>query len=1040
MFFKEVPSKVNFPELETEILQRWNSEETFQKSLAQRKGCPLYIFYDGPPFATGLPHYGHIMTSYIKDVVPRYFTMRGYSVPRRWGWDCHGLPIEYEAEKELGFKSRAEILEYGIASFNDKCRNLVLKYSGEWKSVVDRMGRWVDFDNSYKTMDSSYMESVLWAFKTLHDRGFTYEGEKVVAYCIRCQTSLSNFEARMDDAFRSRQDPAVTVAFCRRGHPNEKYLVWTTTPWTLPSNVAIAVAREIEYVALRRGDETLWIAAESVGQYPELQDLPEVRRVRGGELVGAEYEPAFPYFRDIPGAFRILEADFVETGTGTGMVHLAPAFGEEDSVVCAAHGLAGPNPVRDDGTYDERVTAFAGMQVFEANPHVIRYLKESGQLFHHASYEHDYPHCWRCDSPLIYRAVKSWFVKAKSLRETMLRQNAKINWVPHHVRDGRFGMWLENAQDWAVSRSRFWGTPVPVWHCDACRAVEVFGSIAELSARSKKEVTDLHRPAIDEVEFPCQHCHGIMHRVPDVFDCWFESGAMPFAHLHYPFENKERFDGNFPGDFIVEYIAQTRGWFYTLVVLASALFDREPFRNVVCHGVLLGEDGRKMSKRLRNYPDPMELIAEYGSDGLRTGLLTSPVVRGADARFSRSGVHDAVRRIHIPLWNTLHFFTAYANIDGFQPSGQVASPSVLDSYLLSKTDALRSRIEEIMARYDFPAIYEAIVDYVTTLSGWYIRLIRRNAWTSDVETGKRMNYETLYIALGAFARLTAPFLPFLAEALYRALGHERSVHLEDWPKPQEKWRHHAVEEEMDQIRSIVYLARRVRDAHNVKHRVPLREVKVAGVPEELLLKNRELLLEEINVKSIGFLESADGIVRSVLKLNYPLLGKRLRGDIKKVGSAIAEGDYRLSADSTVLEVLGYRLEGEEFTARYESSEAGSGVAVDGKVVVVLDLNIDESLIAEANARLLNRHLQDLRKGAGLKYTDRIVASVQAGPLWRDLVERHGGWLREQLLAREIRTETLPNALLTRQVELDGEQVEIALQIDDIAPAEPPPSA
>jgi len=1030
MSLRQVPSKVNFQELELEILKRWNAENTFEQSLAQREGRPLYVFYDGPPFATGLPHYGHIMTSYIKDVVPRYFTMRGYYVPRRWGWDCHGLPIEYEAEKELGFKSRSDILQYGIAAFNEKCRNLVLKYSSEWRSVVDRMGRWVDFEDSYKTMDSSYMESVLWAFKALHERGLTYEGEKVVAYCIRCQTSLSNFEARMDDAFRARQDPAVTVAFRRKGRPSEKFLVWTTTPWTLPSNVAIAVAREVEYVALGCNDETLWVASECVERYPELRGLPELRRVRGGELAGLEYEPLFPYFCDTPRAFQIIEANFVETGTGTGMVHLAPAFGEEDSAACAAYDLMGPNPVRDDGTFDERVAHFAGLKVFDANPLIIRHLKESGNLFQHATYEHDYPHCWRCDSPLIYRAVKSWFVKVKSLRETMLRQNAKISWTPHHVRDGRFGMWLENAQDWAVTRSRFWGTPVPVWNCDGCRSVEVLGSIEEISVRSGRAVNDLHRPAIDEIVFPCRDCPGVMRRVPDVFDCWFESGAMPFAHLHYPFENKARFEGNFPGDFIVEYIAQTRGWFYTLVVLASALFEREPFRNVVCHGVLLGEDGRKMSKRLRNYPDPMELIAEYGSDGLRTGLLSSPVVRGADARFSRSGVHDAVRRIHIPLWNSLHFFTAYAKIDDFTPEGNLNGISVLDSYLLSKTDALRANLEAKMTGYDFPGAYEDITDYVTMLSSWYIRLIRRRTWGTGLASEKRAIYETLFIAFGNFAKLSAPFLPFLAEAVHHTLGHSRSVHLEDWPTPHDLWRNETAEGEMDQIRKVVYLARRVREAHNVKHRMPLREVAVAGVQEHVLSANRELLIEELNVKELRYLSSADGVVSPVLKLNYALLGKRLRGDVKKVGAAIAAGKYQLSPDGTRLDVLDYHLGTDEFTAHYESSQAGSVAAVEGRVVVVLDLNVDEDLISEARARLLNRHLQDLRKEAGLNYTDRIVASVQAGPSWQAIVERHHHWLTEQLLAREIQNRALPDALIRRQVEMDDELVEIALRLED----------
>jgi isoleucyl-tRNA synthetase len=1029
MKFQEVPRDVSFPALEEQVLERWNRDKVFEASIQQRENAPLYVFYDGPPFATGLPHYGHIMTSYIKDVVPRYFTMRGYYVPRRWGWDCHGLPVEYEVEKDLGIRSRSDILAYGIGAFNDACRNTVLRYSREWETIIGRLGRWVDFGNAYKTMDRAYMESVLWSFKRLHERGLTYEGEKVVPYCMRCQTTLSNFEARLDDAFRPRQDPAITVAFRRKGKPGESFLAWTTTPWTLPSNVALAVGPEIEYVAVEKDGETFWLAAASVGRYKRLEGAEERARVRGKELVGAEYEPLLPYFADTPGAFRILEAGFVETETGTGIVHLAPAFGEDDNAVCTAAGISGPNPVQDDGTFDARVRDFAGQTIFEANPHIARHLKELGHLVQHDTYEHNYPHCWRCDTPLIYRAVKSWFVKVTAIKDTMLRLNQQINWIPSHLRDGRFGMWLENARDWAISRARFWGTPVPVWRCGGCEDVEVMGSIAELEARSGKAVSDLHRPAIDEIELPCGKCGGTMTRIPDVLDCWFESGAMPHSQQHYPFENRQIFEENFPGDFIVEYVAQTRGWFYTLVVLASGLFEKEPFRNVVCHGVLLAEDGRKMSKRLRNYPDPMELVNEYGSDALRVGLLSSAVVRGSDARFSRMAVHDSVRNINLPLWNSLHFFTAYAVIDGFEPTGEIESPSLLDRYLLSETEALREGLEARMEAYDFPGAYKLILDHVTLLSTWYIRLVRRRMWGSGIQGEKRTIYEVLYASLSTLARLIAPFVPFLAESLHQALGGQRSVHLEDWPAPRPAWRNQEISAEMDAVRKVVYLVRKVRESHNIKHRHPLRTVSLAGISEHAVEANREILLEELNVKEIRRLDDVADLVAPVVKLNYALLGRRLRGDVKKVAAAIDAGEYELTDDRTVLRAAGHELRDDDFSFRYESRQEGTGVAVEGTLVVALDLSVDETLIAEGMMRDLNRRLQDLRKAADLNYADRIVVSVVAqGELQETLArDEHRGWLAEQVLATEILDRPLDDALIVREVEVQEEPVTIALR-------------
>lgn len=1027
MRFHKVPRDVSFPEREEQVLARWKDDAVFEQSIEQRKESPHYVFYDGPPFATGLPHYGHIMTSYIKDVVPRYFTMRGYHVPRRWGWDCHGLPVEYEVEKDLGFKSRSDILAHGIGKFNDACRNTVLRYAGEWEQVIHRLGRWVDFENAYKTMDRPYMESVIWCFKRLHERGFTYEGEKVVPYCMRCQTSLSNFEARLDDAFRPRQDPAITVAFRRKDRPGESFLAWTTTPWTLPSNVALAVGPDMEYVALEKDGERVWVAAAALGRYKALEGLSEVARARGADLVGARYEPLLPYFADTERAFRVLPGEFVDTETGTGVVHLAPAFGEDDNAVCTAHGISGPNPVRDDGSFDERVSDFAGQNIFEANPAIARHLKQLGRLVQHDTYEHNYPHCWRCDSPLIYRAVKSWFVKVTAIKDTMLRANQQINWVPEHIRDGRFGMWLENARDWAVSRARFWGTPVPVWRCDQCAAVEVMGSIEELEGRSGGPVEDLHRPAIDQVTWSCDACPGTMTRIPDVLDCWFESGAMPHSQQHYPFENRQVFEDNFPGDFIVEYVAQTRGWFYTLVVLSSALFEREPFRNVVCHGVLLAEDGRKMSKRLRNYPDPMELVQKYGSDALRVGLLSSAVVRGADARFSRAAVHDAVRTYNLPLWNSVHFFTAYADIDGFEPTGEIQTPSRLDQYLLSETEALREGLEERMAAYDFPGAYKLILGHITLLSTWYIRLVRRRMYRAGIDAEKRAIFESLYASLSMLAKLIAPFLPFLAESIHEALGGERSVHLDDWPEARPGWRNPALSAEMDAVRKVVYLVRKIREDRDIKHRHPLRTVAIAGLSEQAVQDNLEILLEELNVKEIRRLDSIDELVAPVVKLNWGLLGKRLRGEVKKVAAAVNAGAYELAEDNTVLRAAGHELRGEDFTFEYEPRREGTGVAVEGTLVVALDLSVDEELVAEGKMRDLNRRLQDLRKEADLGYAERIVVSLVAGGELAKDIERYRDWLADQALATEISDQALSDALIATDLEIAGETVSLALR-------------
>ena len=1025
--FVEVSSNVEFPKLERDVLERWQRDDTFAKSVENRRGNEVYYFYDGPPFATGLPHYGHILTSYIKDVVPRYQTMRGHSVPRRFGWDCHGLPVEYEAEKKLGFKSRADIEAYGIGAFNQECARSVLNYTDEWRSVITRLGRWVDFDNDYKTMDLDYMESVLWCFKRLHDTGLVYEDGKVVAYCTRCQTSLSNFEARLDDATRPRQDPAATVRFGLVDRPGEALLAWTTTPWTLPSNVALAVGKDIEYVAMTNDTETVWLAADAASRYQKnLDGYRELKRVAGRELVGLRYRPLFDYFADTDPGFVVLAGDFVETESGTGVVHLAPAFGEDDSVLCGAHGISGPGPVENDGTFASAVTDFAGQHVFDANPNILRHLKDADLLFHRETYDHNYPHCWRCDSPLIYRAIRTWFVRVSSFVDRMLAANQQINWVPDHIREGRFGKWLANARDWAISRNRFWGCPIPVWRCQECESTEVIGSVEELTSKTGRSVTDLHRPAIDEFTFACEACEGEMTRVPDVLDCWFESGAMPYAQLHYPFSGAQDFDAAFPADFIVEYVAQTRGWFYTLVVLSTALFDKAPFTNVICHGVILAEDGRKMSKRLKNYPDPMALVEKHGSDALRIALLSSAVVRGSDIRFSEQPVRDAVRRYCLPLWNCLHFFTAYASIDDFEPQGIGDGLSRLDKYLLSETDALRVGLEACMAEYNLANAYDLLLNYVNTLSGWYVRLVRQQLWRDGMNDQKRAVLEVLYASLTMFAKCLAPFMPFFSEALYRGLGHPESVHLADWPQSESSWRDDQLNADMRGLRTAVRLARRIREDHNIKHRHPLPTVSIAGLSDRVVSDNLELLQEELNVKEVKTLASTEGLVERRIKLNYANLGRRLRGDVKKVRAAVESGDYQLNHDANQLSAAGYEFESSDFEIGYQTSDEGVGVATDQGVVVMLDLHQPPELVAEGHVRDLNRVLQDLRKEGGLHYTDRIELAIEASDtLWQHIAN-HRSWLAKQLLATNIRDSALPSPQQQKQVSIAGETITVSL--------------
>ncbi len=723
--YPEVDPQPSFPQIETDVLTSWAQRDTFKESIRRRADAEEYVFYDGPPFANGLPHYGHLLTGFVKDAVPRYQTMRGKRVERRFGWDCHGLPAEVVVEKELGISGHPEITKFGIDKFNDACRTSVLRFTDEWQRYVTRQARWVDFENDYKTLDLPYMESVMWAFKTLWDKGLIYEGFKVLAYCWRCETPLSNTETRMDDVYRDRQDPALTVQF--QLDSGERILAWTTTPWTLPSNLALAVGPDIDYAVMEE-DGVRYILAESrLPAYErELANAVRVETIMGSDLVGRHYTPLFPFFADTPNAFRVLGGDFVSTEDGTGIVHMAPGFGEDDQIACNAAGIPTLCPMDEHGRFTAEVPPWVGQHVFDANTEIVKELKARGVVVRHDSYNHSYPHCWRCAEPLVYRAISSWFVQVSSFRDRMGELNQQIQWVPEHVKEGSFGKWLANARDWSISRNRFWGSPIPVWRSDdpAYPRIDVYGSLADLQRDFGVEIDDLHRPFVDNLVRPNPDDptgKSSMRRVTEVLDCWFESGSMPFAQVHYPFENAEWFESHYPGDFIVEYMAQTRGWFYTLHVLATALFDRPSFRTCISHGIVLGDDGQKMSKSLNNYPDPMMVFDTYGADAMRWYLLSSTILRGGDLAVTENGIRESVRHVVLPIWNTYSFFTMYANAAGHTASRRTESSDPLDQYILGKLHALVTDVTVSMDAYDLFAACGSVRTFLDVLTNWYVR-------------------------------------------------------------------------------------------------------------------------------------------------------------------------------------------------------------------------------------------------------------------------------------------------------------------------------
>ncbi|MDI2097820.1 isoleucine--tRNA ligase [Ruicaihuangia caeni] len=1031
----------SFPAIEERILAFWKNDDTFKASIEQRNGCEEWVFYDGPPFANGLPHYGHLLTGYAKDLFPRFQTMRGKQVQRRFGWDTHGLPAELEAMRQLGITKKDEIDAMGVGAFNSAARESVLRYTQEWQEYVTRQARWVDFENDYKTLDTTFMESVIWAFKQLYDKGLAYEGFRVLPYCWNDETPLSNHELRMDDdVYKTRQDQTVTVTFPLVGEKAEalgltavRALAWTTTPWTLPTNAALAVGPDIEYAVLPSGPlgagdgsaegvALYLLATETVAAYSkdlgydsaDAAAAAVLRTVRGAELEGVQYDRLWDFYADEAygneNAWQVLVADYVATGEGTGIVHQAPAYGEDDQVTTARYGIPVILSVDDGGRFLPAVEPWAGQHVFEANKPITQALRAEGRLLRQASYEHPYPHCWRCRQPLIYKAVSSWFVRVPVIKQRMLELNEQINWVPENVKHGQFGKWLEGARDWSISRNRYWGSPIPVWKSDnpAYPRIDVYGSLDELERdfgtlpRNADGEPDLHRPYIDELTRPNPDDPtgaSTMRRIDDVLDVWFDSGSMPFAQVHYPFENREWFDSHNPADFIVEYIGQTRGWFYTMHVLATALFDRPAFSNVISHGIVLGSDGQKMSKSLRNYPDVAEVFDRDGADAMRWFLMSSSVIRGGNLIVTEEGIREGVRQVLLPLWSTYYFFTLYANAAGVEGEWRTDSTDVLDRYLLAKTRDLIDEVTGHLERLDGPLAAAALRDFADVLTNWYVRRSRDRFWNGD----DRQAFDTLYTVLETVTRVAAPLLPLITEEIWRGLTGGRSVHLEDWPDADAFPSDDVLVATMDRVREIASAGLALRKARKLRVRLPLASLRVVTADAERLAEFTDILRDELNVKAVvaealGEQSLAEYGITHRLTVNARAAGPRIGRQVQQVIQAAKSGDWQQDADGVT--VGGVALQEGEFELVLESADAENAIAfLNGGGFVLLDTATTPELEAEGAARDAIRGVQEARKAAGLDVSDRIRLVLTSNAAAQ--LESHRGLIAAETLAVEL---------------------------------------
>lgn len=1085
--FVPVSTKIGFPQIEREILNFWKEEKIFERSLEKTKNKQPFVFYDGPPFATGLPHYGHLLAGTLKDIVPRYWTMQNRYVERRFGWDCHGLPVENEMERTFKISGKRDIEKLGIHIFNEACRSIVLRYTSQWEEIVNRMGRWVDFVNQYRTMDPSYMESIWWVFSEIWKKGLIYEGFRVQPYCPRCATPLSNFE--VNEGYKDTTGPSITISFPLAGNEKTKFLVWTTTPWTLPSNVVCAVGPEIKYAKVKDGENIFILAEERLSAYYKKSSEYEILEVvKGKELEGIKYVPLFEYFKNRDSRFfQIVCDDFVSTEDGTGIVHIAPAFGEDDFLVGERLGLPIVCPVDEEGKFTDEVPLWKGKRVYDADGEITNYLKSIGRLVTRGTISHRYPFCYRCDTALIYKAITTWFMKIEPLKLNMLANNEHIHWVPQHLQKGRFGKGIESAPDWNVSRNRYWGTPIPLWKCE-CGHIECIGSLTQLhtllgegdqqkgeTIHSKtvmevekslrrdvvekvplagidlewterlKEVEidkrDLHRHVVDEFKIKCPSCKkSIMKRTPEVLDCWFESGSMPYAQMHYPFENKERFEKSFPADFIAEGLDQTRGWFYTLTVISSALFEKPAFKNVIVNGIILSEDGKKLSKRLKNYAPPERVLNELGADALRLFLINSPAVKAEDLRFSEKGVMEMSRAVLLPFWNAYSFFVTYALVDGWSPK-ELNPPqdgTELDRWIISLLNHTIASVQKEMEEYNLFKVVPLLVDFIDNLTNWYIRRSRRRFWKSENDSDKETAYCTLYYVLVTFSKVMAPFLPFLTEEIYRNLvvgkidGAPESVHLNEYPTSKESLIDKELEHKMRLVRESVNIGRALRSKFTIKNRQPLRKITIIINDQNIIniLKPMEQLIkEELNVKEVAFDTNEVSVVDISAKPNFRKLGKIYGADMKKATAEIEKftiQQIKALQQGETISVVGKSITIEDIEIR-RNKKAGVEVETSANMTVALDTTITEELKAEGIAREFVNRIQNIRKSKELNVTDRIEIKYSSDESLEKAISTFKEYISAETLAVRIEFLKSPQNGM-EEIDVEGEKAFVDLKV------------